>query len=917
VADRGLGFHPAICDDHAVTSRPSGTDIENDADGDLTTEPEMSPAQEATMTCPSRASSFAASETVLLTWYLVTMALLLTALSGVAAAAAPRIDAPYVSYRVGLGARGVAVGNFDGIGPPDLAVTNRTENSVSILLGRGGGAYGEGASYVTGVVGPCGVAVGDFNGDGNQDLVTANTSNNVSVLLGNGNGTFGAPSTFATGGTAKSIAVADLNADGALDLCVADSSTSRVAVLLGNGNGTFQTRALYPTGTRPNCVALGFLNSDGALDAVTANSGGDSVSVLIGNGNGTFGTRTDFSSGGRVPMWVTVGDYSGDGNADLAIANQGNGPGTAGVALLVGNGAGAFVNVFGLYDVGGAPSCVALGDLDANGKIDLVATSVPDHVVTVLYGIQGAPPYFNGGATGHDFMFGAGSAPDAAVLADLSGDGRRDIALVNQGGRTVTLLFNHPPVGPGGVSWFEGGLSRPIDGLPMGCAIGQLDGAGPPDIAVAVELGTSPTDYVAAQLMNSDGTFGSMNVSETAPSPYSVAIGSLDALAPADLAVSTVPGLSPGAISTLSGNGDGTFATKVDRAIIGDCWSVAIGDLNGDGNQDLVGTSGDNVGVLLGHGDGTFNAPAYYSAGGTAPDGVAIGQLNGVGGLDLAVVNLLSGTMCVLPGNGDGTFGGATPYGVGSSPEWVAIGDFNEDGHQDIATADGPARRVSVLLSNGAGGFSAAFANFTEAAPYWVAVADMDGDGHQDLITANPGEPGRQGRVAVLPGHGNGTFATEVDFGTGRYDAVLGYSPGGYSVAVGDLNSDGRPDLAVPILSTPGRLSVFFGLGPTVSAVGGDAPKPPAAHLSARPNPAAGSTTFAFYAPQTTHARLEIFDVAGRLVATPLDMQVSGGPVSIAWNGLGHDGARVPSSVYIARLNLAGRETLSKFIWMK
>ena len=835
---------------------------------------------------------------------------------GPARAGAPRLDAPYVSYVVGSDPQRVAVGDLDGMGPPDLVVTNRAANTISVLLAQGGGVYGEKTDYSVGLQ-PVGVVVGDFNGDGRTDIITANVgSSSGSLLLGNGNGTFGAASTLSPGGGLRSVAAADLNGDMRLDLCFTRGVVNLLAVMLGNGDGTFQPKVDYATGAGSDFVALGLLNSDGFVDAVTANSSGNSISVLLGNGTGTFAPKQDFPPGGGTPVWVDIADYSGDGKTDLVVANRGISGGPAGVGILVGNGTGSFTDAFGTpYPVDDAPFAVACGDLNGDGRPDLVTANTATNSLAVRFRMLPFPPYFDAGPTPAVFDFGAGMSPTGPVLADLNVDGRRDIVTVSNVGNNVTLLFNHAT--PNSFAWFEGGQSFLLDGYPTGCAIGQLDGSGPPDVAVAVLSGSAPESYVATMSMNGDGSFGTLHVTETAPSPYSIAIGQFDRAAPADLAVSTVPGFAPHALTTLLGNGDGSFGPKQDLGIAGDCWAVASADLDGDGFQDLAGTSGDHVAIFLGNGDGTFNSPVYYSSGGVAPDGIAIGQLNGEGGLDLAVVNLLSGTMCVLFGNGGGTFDAPTSYPVGSRPEWVAIGDFNEDGSSDIATVGSGSGAVSVLLNTGSGTFAAAVSYPTGNPLSWIAIGDLDADGHQDIVSANPGGQEYHAGVTVFPGHGDGTFASRVHFGTGRYDVDTGQFPGGYSVAIGDLNADGRLDLAVPVAGTPSRVLVLFGLGPTVSGVAEQVPEPAGLRLAAMPNPAIRNATFAFVMPRAGHARLDVFDISGRLLSTPLDADVPSGPREVVWAGQRSDGTAVASGVYFARLQLDGEQRRSKFIWMR
>src|SRR5439155_1077953 len=175
---------------------------------------------------------------------------------------------------------------------------------------------------------PFSVAVGDFNGDGRLDLVTANiSSNDVSVLLGNGDGSFQPARNFATGGTQPvSVVVGDFNGDGVLDLAVVNSSSNTVSVLLGNGDGTFQAPLTVAAGTNPVSVAVGDFNGDGAVDLAVTNVGLDfnnevgDVAVRLGNRNGTFQAAWNFGAGVGASS-VAVSDFNGDGKPDLAVGN--------------------------------------------------------------------------------------------------------------------------------------------------------------------------------------------------------------------------------------------------------------------------------------------------------------------------------------------------------------------------------------------------------------------------------------------------------------------------------------------------------------------------------------------------------------------------------------------------------------------
>jgi hypothetical protein len=231
-------------------------------------------------------------------------------------------------------------------------------------------------------------------------------------------------------------------------------------------------------------------------------------------------------------------------------------------------------------------------------------------------------------------------------------------------------------------------------------------------------------------------------------------------------------------------------------------WSVAVADLRGDGKLDVIvaNDNSDNVGVLLGNGDGTFQPVATYGSGGSVPWSVAVADVNGDGKPDIVVANDYSDNVGVLLGNGDGTFQPAVTYNSGGSyPPGVAIADVNGDGKPDLIVSNSQSNTVGVLLGNGDGTFQPAVTYNAGSSPYWIVVADLNGDGKPDLVVSN-----YYGAVAVLSGNGDGTFQPAVTYGTGGYPSL--------SVAVADVNRDGKPDLLVADYDT-GTVGVLLGNG--------------------------------------------------------------------------------------------------------
>jgi hypothetical protein len=282
---------------------------------------------------------------------------------------------PPVSYPAGASAFSAAVGDFDGDGTPDLAVSDPASNTVNILLGNGGGSFQAPVSYPTGSD-PLTVLAADLTGNGILDLAVANeSSNTVSSLLGNGDGSFQPAQSYSAGTQLlNGMALGDFNGDGSPDLVCADYHSPVVTVLLGNGDGSFQAPVSYPAGPSglAYSVTVGDFDGDGILDLAVANPRGFSegmVSILRGNSDGSFQAPVSYPTGNQNPVSVAVADFNGDGIADLAVVNS-NGEFNSNVGVLLGNGDGSF-QAATTYSVGDAPSGVAVGDFNGDGFPDL------------------------------------------------------------------------------------------------------------------------------------------------------------------------------------------------------------------------------------------------------------------------------------------------------------------------------------------------------------------------------------------------------------------------------------------------------------------------------------------------------------------------------------------------------------------
>jgi len=635
---------------------------------------------------------------------------------------------------------------------------------------------------------PTSVAAGDFNGDGRPDLAVTN-QNGLSVLLNDGNGGFQprVNYTLVTGTNPQSVIAGDFNGDGKMDLAVANQGAGTVSIYIGNGSGGFADPISYTAGTNPRRVISVDLNGDGKQDLVVVNSGPPSgVSVLIGNGNGTFQTAKFFAAG-SVSLSVAVGDFNGDGKPDLAVANEGS----DNISVLLGNGDGTFKTAVNYnLDLPGlsvSPTAVVTGDFNGDGKLDL-AVATPNHQdVAVLLG--------KGDGTFHTAVHYGLDDPNfvngnnVLATADLNGDGHPDLVLANLSSDHVTVLL-----GPGDGT-FPSSKSYAAGPEPIGVAIADFNGDGKPDIAAA----DNTVDGVVAVLFgNGDGTLQAAPLSRAGSIPGSFAVGDFNGDGIMDIVTASPLSSVAGGIGSgvlILGNGDGTFQAPKIWTTSG-VSSVALGDVNGDGKLDLVETNATpgngNVAVLLGKGDGTFQTAVTYSAG-TTPQAVAITDLNGDGKLDLVVANHSSSNVSVLLGNGNGTFQTAVNYNTPNTgtADVLAIADFDGDGKPDVAVGISGinATIVAILLGNGNGTLQAEIpyaAGFASSATLSIVSTDFNADGKFDLAVTDGAT------LAVLLGNGNGSFQVPVTAPL----VVPGNAINGKVVA-GDFNGDGKPDLAV------------------------------------------------------------------------------------------------------------------------
>jgi hypothetical protein len=361
---------------------------------------------------------------------------------------------PAVTYASGGYDPSVAVADVNGDGKPDLIVSDYN-TGVDVLLGNGDGTFHPAVTYAT-QDSVMSVAVADVNGDGKPDIAVAMLSSSVAVLLGNGDGTFQPAVTYPCGVTPDSVAIADVNGDHRPDLVLADWTGFRLDVLLGNGDGTFRPAVRYNSGGYVALSAvIADVNGDGKPDLVVANwwqsiphRQNGTVGVLLGNGDGTFQPVVTYGSGGTGASSVAVADVNRDGKLDLVVANCEASPGGGGscgsigsghglVAVLLGNGDGTFQPAV-TYDLGGlGAGSVAVADINADGKPDVLVASCGSSSCTSSVGVL----LGNGDGTFQSVAsYGSGGYGAASVAAaDVNGDRKPDLLVATCANSSCSL----------------------------------------------------------------------------------------------------------------------------------------------------------------------------------------------------------------------------------------------------------------------------------------------------------------------------------------------------------------------------------------------------------------------------------------------------------------------------------------------
>jgi hypothetical protein len=609
------------------------------------------------------------------------------------------------------------VGDFNGDGLPDIVTVDPSKDTVTVILGKGNGSFGNPVSYPAGP-GVSDVAIADLNGDHKQDLIVADygtpgtaNSGGVSVLLGNGDGTFQKAVFTPTGSQPLYIVARDFNGDGRMDIALASDYVANfttggsVDVLLGTGTGGFSLPVHYVIGALPSSLAVGDFTGDGKLDVAVAGSGAAPLSLLRGQGNGTFLDAINSNPSAITPVSLTAGDFNGDGKTDLAMIDATTG--LVDVALSSGNGT---FQAPVAYDLGPATRLMAA---------DVTGDGIPD-LITVGGGASGVVTIAAGKGDGTFLpvvQYAAGvSQPDSIALGDFAGNGRLSVAAISSTTGAVGVLLNTPPA--------QIQFSAPTYSVSESISSVTITVTRSGSSAGTATVVYTTSDGTAQAGVNYQTTSGSLLWADGDTSPKTFAIpilndGKPDGNKTVNLALS-----SPG--------GDATVAGQTTAQLL---------ILNANFRQDkLVGQAADSGQWWL--------------------------TLPGPGG----VTSSLQGTWAPNSAN----------------LHWVNVmtGDFNGDGHTDVVGQVQETGQWWVSVSTAAGFFTTLWAQWDPSITWVdVHVGDFTGDGKDDIVARNAA---------------TGQWWVGVSTGTRFLSSIWGtWSPAvtWVDVQVGDLTGNGKMDI--------------------------------------------------------------------------------------------------------------------------
>lgn len=588
------------------------------------------------------------------------------------------------------------------------------------------------------------------------------------------------------------LALADLDRDGILDLVQINSDSTSIRRYRGTGAGTFNAPTSILGSGLPVDVRLADMDRNGTSDLVVLAAaripgGADGgLYVFPGDGAGSFAAPVR-SAVASSPGALAIGDVNRDGRPDVVVTDALSRT----VSFLAGNGTASFPSRTERA-LGFTPTGIQLADMNRDGTLDLVVGQVGDSAATVSV-VPGNGDGTFGARTGYQ----AGVASTALAVGDLDRDGRQDVATVSRADGMLYLMLG-----------LAGGALAPAaatgTAVPSSVAIGRSDAGDVPDVAVVNSLEGGASSTFSWFPGTGDGTLQPPAVMGLGTRGQAVVGGDLNRDSRVDWVTGSLA-LTPGYAAQLATTVNVSGTLSAATAFSAGTGPVALrsADFNRDGFPDLATVNQSNTArVYTGSAAGTFSLAGSFATG-VGSFAMRVADINRDGILDLVVLNSADKTVSVLRGQGDGTFLVKIDSTTGQTPVALAVGDFDRNGFDDLAIVTQNATGTTVYLGDGSGSFptgtSATPPAPAQSDPTAVEAMDVNRDGLLDLVTPDAGTKS----VTVTFGTPSGGFGTSVGTAIGQKMGAL---------AVGDFNRDGKPDCAL-VHDVSDSLTVWLGDG--------------------------------------------------------------------------------------------------------
>jgi hypothetical protein len=682
---------------------------------------------------------------------------------------------------VGINPEGVAAADLDADGDLDLAVANSGSDDIQLFENIGNLTFvlRQTLTLTAGDM-PGDIVLSDVNGDGRADVIVANGNSpsgtrGVSIFTNNnsmpGSYAFNAAVNLDTGGQTVAVEVTDLDNDGDSDIAAVVNSTNEVRIF-ENVGGSFLAASTVPTGTGPQAITISDFNRDGRADLVVGKTSG-SVGIEFFAGSGLFqyasGLRFGFAA---VPDSLAVADTNSDGLDDVVFTIPSSGQ----IAVLLNSESGFTTEL--RFSAASQITGVSVGDLDGDMLTDIVAVqnTTGADVVALFNRFGSIPLTLVAGqqVTGQDFGNVQLGTISGTKFHDIDLDGIQDAEEDGIQGLKIFLDLDgdgiHTPSEEPFTLTDQNGFYQ-LNNVPVLMTVSVAE-----EILESEFFQTFPNQFLLGDGVEFD-----------APGlPQETALGDLDGDGDLDVAVASFS--QDAVLIGLVDPTDGT-TTRIVVPVDSDPIVVRLADLNGDSILDIISASltANTISVAFGNGNGTFMSASNIAAG-TSPRSLAIGNFDGANGLDVAVSND-DNLVTILFNNGFGVLGSATTVGVGSNPREIVAGDFNGDSSLDLAVANSNSASVSILINDGSGEFSVVQTVSVDSGPFGLAVADfVETNAALDLIVVN----NVAGTFQVLSNDGTGS-ATAFTAATGVSTGLSDPRP----VTATDLDGDGNVDIVI------------------------------------------------------------------------------------------------------------------------